>query len=485
MTPERWATVEKLYHAALGKGPAERGPFLAEMCAGDDALRREVESLLEHDGSAAFLSTPAVAPVGHVMPSGSSFIGQAVGPYLISGRLGAGGMGEVYRARDQKLGRDVAIKILPPAFTANAERLARFAREARVLAALNHPNIGAIYGLEEGNGINALVLELVEGETLSARIERGPIPVQAALRIARQIADALDASHQKGIVHRDLKPANIKITPAGEVKVLDFGLAKAAGGDSAPNLSQSPTITVGGTHDGAILGTPAYMSPEQARGQPVDKQTDVWAFGCVLYEMLAGRPAFSRSTVTDTLAAILEREPDWTALPRATSDAIHRVLRRCLEKDARLRLHDIADARIEIDDELRADHTDRPLRSGRRLKMLSAALAVVVLAVVTAWAVSRLRTSETSGPVLRLQINPPPGGHFGRVGSPIPNLALSPDGKTLVYDATVNGQFALWLHPLDGTKATVLPGSEAASWPSWSLDGRYIAFAARRKTATR
>jgi serine/threonine protein kinase len=285
-------------------------------------------------------------------------------------------MGEVYRARDQKLGRDVAIKILPPAFTANAERLARFAREARVLAALNHPNIGAIYGLEEGNGINALVLELVDGETLSARIERGPIPAQAALRIARQIADALDTSHEKGIVHRDLKPANIKITPAGDVKVLDFGLAKAAGGDSAPDLSQSPTITVGATHAGVILGTAAYMSPEQARGQPVDKRTDVWAFGCVLYEMLVGRPAFSGSTLTDTLAAVLEREPDWTALPRATSDAIHRVLRRCLEKDATLRLHDIADARIEIDDELRADHTDRPLRSGRRLKMLSAAAVV-------------------------------------------------------------------------------------------------------------
>ena len=481
MTPERWATVEKLYRDALGKGPAERGPFLAEMCVGDDALRREVESLLEHDGSAAFLSTPAVALVGQVMSSGDSFIGQVIGPYVISARIGAGGMGEVYRARDQKLGRDVAIKVLPPAFTADAERLARFAREARVLAALNHPNIGAIYGLEEGNGINALVLELVEGETLSARIERGPIPIQTALQIARQIADALDTSHQKGIVHRDLKPANIKITPAGDVKVLDFGLAKAAGGDSAPDLSQSPTITVGGTHAGVILGTAAYMSPEQARGQLVDKQTDVWAFGCVLYEMLAGRPAFSRSTVTDTLAAILEREPGWTALPHATSDAIHRVLRRCLEKDARLRLHDIADARIEIEDELRAERTDRPLRSNRRLKMWSAALAVVVLAIVTAWAVSRLPTSDTSGPVLRLQINPPPGGQFGRAGSSITSLALSPDGKTLVYGATVNGKFALWLHPLDGTKATILPGSEDAVWPSWSVDGRYVTFAATGK----
>ena len=265
--------------------------------------------------------------------------------------------------------------------------------------------------------------------------------------------------------------------------MLDFGLAKAAGGDSVPDLSQSPTITVGATHDGVILGTAAYMSPEQARGQPVDKRTDVWAFGCVLYEMLAGRPTFSGSTMTDTLATILEREPDWTALPRATSDAIHRVLRRCLEKDARLRLHDIADARIEIDDELRPDRTDPPLKSGRRLKILSAAVALGALAIVTAWAVSRFPTSETSGSsCVSRSIRPPVASSAGESAiNPSHNLALSPDGKTLVYSATVNGQFALWVHPLDGTKATLLPGSEDAFCPSWSLDGRYIAFAAKGK----
>jgi serine/threonine protein kinase len=427
MTPERWATVERLYHEAVTRGASERAAFLAEGCAGDDALRREVESLLEHDGSAAFLSTPAAVQAVQVVPSNSSLIGQAVGSYVISARLGAGGMGEVYRARDQKLGRDVAIKILPAAFTSDAERLARFAREARVVGALNHPHIGAIYGVEDASPVRALVLELVDGPTLADRIERGRIPVAEALTIARQIADALEAAHEKGIVHRDLKPANIKITREGVVKVLDFGLAKASGGTS-PDPSQSPTITVAGTREGVILGTAAYMSPEQARGQTVDKRTDVWAFGCVFYEMLTGRAAFSGSTVSDTLAAILDREPDWTALPNATPAAIHRLLHRCLEKDSMRRLHDIADARIEVDDALRHDQSDRGPTSGRPLKTIGIAVAVVTLAVLGAWAVSGLRRGEISGPVLRLQINPPPGGQFGRVGEV--NLALSPVGSS-------------------------------------------------------
>ena len=282
-TPERWATIERLYHEALACDAGERGAFLADACAGDDRLRSEVESLLAHDGGAAFLSSPAVPnAIG-----GGIRIGQKVGPYLISAQIGEGGMGEVYRARDSKLGRDVAIKILPRAFTANRDRLARFEREARMLASLNHPHIGAIYGVEESDGVQALVLELVEGETLADRLAgegasgRG-LPVREAVAIARQIADALDDAHQRGIVHRDLKPANIKITPSGMVKVLDFGLAKVVAGD-APGLGLSRP-GVEGTRDGMVLGTAAYMSPEQARGQPVDKRTDIWAFGCVLYE---------------------------------------------------------------------------------------------------------------------------------------------------------------------------------------------------------
>jgi eukaryotic-like serine/threonine-protein kinase len=350
-TPERWARIEQLYYEALGLAANQRGSFLADACAGDDTLREEVESLLAHDGGAAFLSTPAVSDR---MPAGIG-IGQKLGPYVISARIGEGGMGEVYRAQDTKLGRDVAIKILPPAFTADPNRLARFEREARLLASLNHPHIGAIYGVEESDGVPALVLELVEGDTLADKLARGAarvegLPVPEALAIARQIADALDAAHERGIVHRDLKPANIKITPAGTVKVLDFGLAKVCAADgSGPALSRSPAMGIGHTRDGMMLGTAAYMSPEQARGQVVDKRTDIWAFGCVFYELLTGRPAFARATFSDTITAVLAHEPDWTALPRTTPPYLARLLKRCLEKDSARRQRDIGDARAEIE----------------------------------------------------------------------------------------------------------------------------------------
>jgi serine/threonine protein kinase len=256
-----------------------------------------------------------------------------IGPYQVVAKLGEGGMGEVYRAHDTKLGRDVAIKILPPHFTSHPERLARFEREARLLAALNHPHIGAIYGLEDADGLQALVLELVEGDTLAEKIARGKIPIGEALVIARQLVEALDAAHAKGIVHRDLKPANIKITPGGSAKVLDFGLAKAAAAEGSLETI-SPSVTVG-TEDGIILGTAAYMSPEQARGRPVDKRTDIWAFGCVIYEMLTGRKAFGGDTMSDVIAGVLERTPDWSALPAATAVEI-RHLQRCLEKDSKV-----------------------------------------------------------------------------------------------------------------------------------------------------
>src|SRR5713101_5249492 len=279
--------------------------------------------------------------------------GTKLGPYEIVAPLGAGGMGEVYRARDTKLGRDVALKLLPPLFTAIADRVARFEREARLLASLNHPHIGAIYGFEDAGNMPALVLELVEGETLGDRVRRGPLPLSEALAVAQQIADALDAAHRAGIIHRDLKPSNIKITPDGVVKVLDFGLAKVLAAEgSGPDLSKSPTLTADGTMVGAILGTAAYMSPEQARGQPVDKRTDIWAFGCVLFEMLTGSSAFARDTATDTIAAVVGAEPEWKWLPADTPASIRRLLTRCLQKDARRRLHDIADARIELEDPL-------------------------------------------------------------------------------------------------------------------------------------
>src|SRR5512145_2207176 len=267
-----------------------------------------------------------------------------IGPYRILSTLGAGGMGEVYRARDTRLQRDVAIKALPVVFTGDGDRRARFEREARLLASLNHPHIGAIYGLEESQGASFLVLELVEGITLAERIAQGSLSLSESLDIARQIADALDAAHEKGIVHRDLKPANIKLTADGKVKVLDFGLAKFS--QPSEQISRAPTETIA-TREGTVFGTPGYMSPEQARGQAIDKRSDIWAFGCVLYEMLAGRRAFAGETASDTIAAILERDPDWSALPNATPAALDRLLRRCLEKDSKLRLRDIGDARLD------------------------------------------------------------------------------------------------------------------------------------------
>src|SRR5262245_40372159 len=277
-------------------------------------------------------------------------IGSKIAHFEITALLGSGGMVEVYQATDTKLGRSVAIKVLPEAFTHDVDRLARFEREARVLASLNHSNIAAIHGLEESVGRSLLVMELVEGETLADRIARGPIPIDEALQIAKQICEALEAAHEKGIIHRDLKPANIKITHDGKVKVLDFGLAKALEGETAKaNLSKSPTLSMAATNAGLILGTAAYMSPEQAKGRTVDKRTDIFAFGCVLYEMLTGSPAFNGEDVGEIIARVIEREPEWSKLPSKIPSRIQELLRRCLEKDPKKRKRDASDLRIDID----------------------------------------------------------------------------------------------------------------------------------------
>ncbi len=330
MTDARWNQIKALFQATVEKPPSERGAFLIAAVGDDEALRHEVESLLESDDSAdGFtdrLPLLGLSPLSESNDEGSLSRDatrtaavshpNSIGPYRVVGLLGAGGMGEVFRARDSKLNRDVALKVLPSEFQLDPDRLARFTREAQVLAALNHPHIGAIYGLEESNGRQALVLELVEGVTLANRIELGPLPLVEALTIARQIAEALTAAHDQGIIHRDLKPANIKVTPAKAVKVLDFGLAKTAGGDPGPtDASQSPT-SADKTRIGVVLGTAAYMSPEQARGQDVDSRTDIWAYGCVLFEMLTGRKAFAADATSDSIAKILEGEPEWAALPR-------------------------------------------------------------------------------------------------------------------------------------------------------------------------
>jgi Tol biopolymer transport system component len=357
---ERRRRVEEVCDAALDHDARERAAFVASACGLDVALRGEVEALLAHaERAEGFLAAPIGEVAAHVLADEqpASLAGRQIGSYTILSLLGAGGMGEVYRARDTKLGREVAFKVVADAFLGDAERLARFEREARVLATLNHPHIGAIYGVEEADGVRGLVLELVLGATLAERLASGPLPVHDALTVARQIADAIEAAHERGVIHRDLKPANIKITPDGTVKVLDFGLAKMFV-DELPehDRSQAPPITIEATihrtREGVIAGTATYMSPEQARGNPVDKRTDIWAFGCVLYEMLTAQPAFPGETVSDTIAAILERDVEWGVLPVQTPLSIRRLLQRCLEKDPKRRLRDIGDARLEIEEAL-------------------------------------------------------------------------------------------------------------------------------------
>jgi serine/threonine protein kinase len=312
--------------------------------------------------------------------------GTRLGAYEVAAQIGAGGMGEVYQAHDTKLGRDVAIKVLPEAFAHDPERLSRFQREAKMLASLNHPNIATIHRLEQSGGTSYLVMELVSGETLADRVKRdGAVPIEEALTIAKQIAEALEAAHEKSIIHRDLKPANVKLTPEGKVKVLDFGLAKAFAGDTTTeDIGNSPTLSMAATMQGVILGTAAYMSPEQARGKAVDKRTDIWAFGCVLYELLTGKQAFHGEDVTDILAAVVRAEPEWQALPAATPLKVRNVLRRCLQKDRRQRFHDAADVRIEIEEALAAPQgaeaaASAPAARGGRERLAWSAAALIPL----------------------------------------------------------------------------------------------------------
>ncbi len=469
MSAPSWADLEDLFCEALTREPAERAAFLAERCAGRRDLQAEVEALLRaHDGAAGALEVPSVAPESRLKP------GERVGPYTVVAELGAGGMGEVYRARDPKLGRDVAIKILPRLFVSEPERLARFEREARVLASLNHPHIGAIYGLEDVDGIPALVLELIDGVTLADRLAKGPLPVREALTIATQIADALEAAHEKGIVHRDLKPANVKITSDGMVKVLDFGLAKAAVGSEA-GVTPSPTVTVGATREGAIFGTAAYMSPEQAAGKPADKRSDLWAFGIVLFEMLTARPVFAGETMSHVLAAVLTTEPDWTTLPADTPAPIRTLLRRCLEKDRKRRLESAADARLDIDDALAAPTAEgrvvtRPRPLWRRLAVFSAPALVagVAIASTTTW----LATRPASPRVTRTTI-----ANTGTAALTINgldrDLAITPDGTHVVYVG--NGGTQLFVRALDALEPVAIASGQLRG-PFVSPDGQWVGF---------
>ncbi len=412
--------------------------------------------------------------------------GTRIGPYEIVSIVGAGGMGEVYRARDPRLNRDVALKMLPALVAADPDRLARFKREARVLASLNHSHIAAIHGFEEASGVQALVLELIEGPTLADRIAHGSIPVEEALAIATQIAEALEAAHARGIVHRDLKPANIKVRPDGSVKVLDFGLAKAVGKDGATSeASATPTITSPAlTRLGVILGTAAYMSPEQARGREADARSDIWAFGCVLFEMLAGRRPFEGSEVSDTLASILKGEPAWAALPNDTPPGIIRAIRRCLEKDSRRRFHHIADARLDLEDAAAADVPTSPAAarsSDRRDRVAWALVAVLVLLLFGLTGYVALN-STPAPEITRFEVNPPPDTVFGSPFARYAAGAVSPDATRLVFVTTSRtGQVQLWIRSFNSFDAFPLTGIQGAQLPFWSPDSRWVAFFAANK----
>jgi serine/threonine protein kinase len=405
----------------------------------------------------------------------------SLGPYEIVSALGAGGMGEVYRAKDSRLGREVAIKVLPDSVATDAERLARFKREAQVLAALNHPNIASVYGLEESGGHPALIMELVEGSTLADRLQRGAISLDEALHLAKQIAEALEAAHEKGIVHRDLKPANIKIAPDGTVKVLDFGLAKAMEGEtSVPDMAKSPTISAMATHIGVILGTAAYMSPEQAKGKSVDRRADIWSFGVVLYEMLTGKHLFTGETVSEVLAHVITTEPSWDVLPASVPRSIQRLLHHCLTKDPKHRLQAIGDARIAIEEQLsgKSDEGPRTQVSGPSRRWMWMALALAGVAFPLASLLWRPRSAPET-PMLRYSFGLPSGQTL--VLTDQGALAISPDGVRIAYVNEIEGKRQLWMRKADEFQPHEVPGGESARGPGFSPDGKWLAFFADGK----
>lgn len=403
--------------------------------------------------------------------------GTKLGRYEIRAKIGEGGMGEVYRARDEKLNRDVAIKILPEAFAQDSDRLARFKREAQVLASLNHPNIASIYGLEESNDFMALAMELVEGPTLADRLTTGPIPIDEALAIARQIAAALEAAHERGIIHRDIKPANVKVTDETTVKVLDFGLAKVVA-DETPDadLSHSPTL-IKGTQAGMILGTAAYMSPEQAKGKVVDKRSDIWAFGCVLFEMLTGKQSFCGETLTDILASVVRAEPDWNLLPASTPEAIRRLLRRCLTKDQKQRLRDIGEARITIESFQSGRYEEAPETTIRNKPPPFRKTLLWVIGIALAFMLGGLgmwsqRSVSSELPLRKLELQIP-----GLDLSLYYAYSISPDGKSIAYISNRR----LWIRDFDRLEPREVPNTEDASHPFWSPDNAYVGYVIGKK----
>ena len=495
MTPERWQRASGIYEAALEREPGERVAFIAHACGDDQELQREVESLLANAEAPVLIDSSVWDLADDLLPGEVGLApGTHVGPYRIEGVLGAGGMGQVYRARDTKLNRNVALKVLPDVFTDDPERLALFTREAHVLASLNHPGIAAIYGLEDTGGVHALVLELVDGPTLADRLERGPIPLDEALPIANQIAQALAAAHERSIIHRDLKPANVKVQDDGTVKVLDFGLARyvewsptAVDGqhelrDSASTNTQgsrvdqlkSPAVS----QVGVVLGTAAYMSPEQVKGSALDKRSDIWAFGCLLYEMLTGRRAFAGGDLAATLASVLKQDPEWQALPPDLPESVRTLLAQCLAKDRRQRIADMAIAIYVLDEVARpASGTRGAAVRSRGLRPLAAATWMALGALLTGvvgWAILQPRTREASR-LTRLSLVTSARQPLAFHGINT-DIDISPDGADVVYRSGSATQWQLLVRPLNGTEARPLPNTAGGNRPFFSPDGQWVGF---------
>jgi serine/threonine protein kinase len=478
--PERWREIERLYQLVQEREPGEREAFLRDACAGDDDLRMEVAALLADQSRIdRFIESPAMNVAAQALAQEQAQAtlkpGQTVAHYRVVEEIGHGGMGVVYRAEDTKLKRTVALKFLPPAFAADPERLIRFEREARLVASLNHPNIAAIYGLEEAAGKRFLVLELVEGETLAQRIARGPLPVDEALKVCRQIAEGLEYAHERGIIHRDLKPANVKLTAEGQVKVLDFGLAKAQE-SAAGSAEDSPTLTVSPTRAGVILGTAAYMSPEQASGKPVDKRADIWSFGVVLWELLTGHRLFEGETVSHTLAEVLRGPIEFDQLPPETPAAIRGLLRRCLNRDVKNRLRDIGEARIAIEASLAGETPlleSVPGPGGARRLRLAWSVAAVLAVSLALVAFLHLREKPPAeAAAIRLTISPPEKATY------FSQTAVSPDGSRIVWASNRGGTYQLYQKPASGVgQDELLFKSDDELLPNdWSDDGRFILY---------
>ena len=491
MSQDRWQQIEDLFHRAVELAPESRAAFLDEACAADEALRVEVESLLIHDSTD---DTTFEGPPPDEIPT---FIAH----YRIIEKIGEGGMGAVYRATDTRLNREVAIKLLPPTLAKDAVRMARFEREAQILASLNHPNIASIYGIEQG----AIVMELVEGDEL-----QGPVPLETAIQYARQIAAALESAHEKNVIHRDLKPANIKVSEEGKIKVLDFGLAKVFEPEvSSGKPSATPVPAMHSTHTGVILGTAGYMSPEQARGKPVDRRADIWAFGVIFYELLTGSHAFEGESVSEKLAAVLRDEIDWSRLPAETPPSVRRLLQRCLQRDPKLRLRDIGDAWIEVDAPLDmqsrgrmggtttapATGADAPLGMDKRMPgfgvqsvrkskrpwfawiAFALALGAVSGAAIFAWLVPR----SVTRPIVRFSILWPEGTRESTLRAAT-QAVPSPDGRLVAFVAAApDGNNSLWIRSIDSPTPRRLDKTDGANFPFWSPDGQLIAFFADEK----